>query len=116
MRPSNTIPRNQNFKSFFDNYFISVWLIKLLRENEIITLGLAKLSRMESCVLKNEKELRKEGQVETDSRFSSDGDITVVRWLLNGIVNLASSFVSVGESDTVHRFSASEKQHLNVSR
>ena len=70
---------------------------------------------MEVCVWKNEKELRKEGRVATDSRFARDGDLTVIRLLVDGIVNFTSGFVSFGEQNIVNRWSASEKQHLNVS-
>ena len=60
---------------------------------------------MEFGIWKNEKELRKEGKEAAGSRVSRDGDMTVVRWLDNGIVNVASSYMSVDEQDTVNRWS-----------
>ena len=74
-----------------------MWVIRLLKWNGIIALGVGKRSCMKGCVLENEKELRKEGREASDSRFSRDGDVTVVRWLVNDIVNIALSFVSIGE-------------------
>ena len=74
-----------------------MWVIRLLKWNGIIALGVGKRSYMKGYVLENEKELWKEGREASDSRFSRDGDITVVRWLVNDIVNIASSFVSIGE-------------------
>ena len=42
-------------------------LIRLLKENGILALGVVKSNRMEECLLKIEKELRKEGRGATDS-------------------------------------------------
>ena len=62
MRHSNIIPRNQSFKLFLDNYFTSMGLIRLFKENGILALGVVKFNCMtEGCILKKEKELRKEG-------------------------------------------------------
>ncbi len=45
-----------------------------------------------------------------------EGDLTVVRWRDNGIVQLASTFVGIGVCDTVKRWSESTKSHLEVER
>ena len=69
----------------------------------ILVFGVAKLYRMEGCVRKSHKRM---GWQATGRRVSTDEDI----------VNLASNFVSIGEQDTVNRWSASERQHLYVLR
>ena len=116
MRLSTILPHHKNFKLFFDNYFTSMGLIRELKGNGILALGVVKSNRMDGCVLKTEKELRKDGRGANDCRVSREGDISVVRWLDNGVVNLSSSFVGVGDQDHVRRWSASEKKHMEVAR
>lgn len=49
-----------------------------------------------------------------DSRVTNEGDITVVRWQDNGIVNVASTFVGIGQPKNVKRWSESSKQHVDI--
>ena len=78
-------------------------LIKDVKANGILAFGVLKLNRMEVCVLNVQKNLRKQGQGSRDTRVYQSGGITVLRWLDNGIVNLASIFVGTGNPDTVKR-------------
>ena len=90
MRLAEGTPKQDKFKLFLDgNYFTSMGLIKYMKANLILALCLLKSNRMESCVLKIENELRKEGKGSSDTRVSQNADITVIRWLGNEIVNLA---------------------------
>ena len=59
---------------------------------------------------KNGKELKKEGYGSMDSKISDEGDISM-RWLDNGAVTLASSFVGIDEKDKVRHWSVSAKDH-----
>lgn len=56
-----------------------------------------KLNLEEVCAFKTEKEVRTESQGTHGRIVSSDEDITIVWWLYNSIVNLASSFISIAE-------------------
>lgn len=117
MKLTEILPRGEMFKVYFDNYFTSMELIRQLKLIGILSLGVARSNRMEGCELKSKNKLEKEGGRGTsDSRTTREGDITVVRWLDNGLVNLASSFVGVGNTDTVERWSASNKQKIQVPR
>lgn len=60
-------------------------------------------NRLQGCPLKPDKVLKKEGRGSMDARVTQGGDVTVVRWQDNGIVNVASTFVGVGEATTVKR-------------
>ena len=76
---AQTIPSNQNYKSYFDNYFTSVPLIHLLKCRGIHSLGVVKKNRMSGCQLKEEKELKKEGRGAIDMKITNDGGVCVVR-------------------------------------
>ena len=116
MRLAEGTPKHDKFKLFFDdNYFTSMGLIKYMKANLILALCVLKSNRMEGCVLKIEKELREEGRGSSDTRVSQNGDIPVIRWLDNEIVNLAQSFVGAGNPDATKKWSISEKQHMKVA-
>ena len=91
-------------------------LIKDLKGDRILALGVLKSNRIEGCMLKIEKELKNKGRGSSDTRVSQSGDITVVRWLDNGIVNLTSSFAGTGNPHTVKRWKACKKPHMEVAR
>lgn len=103
---SNIISRKQNLKLFLITVLLTwSWLRSgyVKKMEYILVFGVAKLYRMEGCVRKSHKRM---GWQATGRRVSTDEDI----------VNLASNFVSIGEQDTVNRWSASERQHLYVLR
>lgn len=116
LRLAENIPRFSNYKVCFDNYFTGFPLIRELQKHGILSLGVIKANRMQGCIMKSKNELKKEGRGAMDSRTSKEGDLTVVRWCDNGIVQLASSFVSIGTCDKVRRWSQAEKVHLEVNR
>jgi len=116
LRLAQTIPPNQNFKLYFDNYFTSIPLIHELRSKGIHSLGVLKSNRLSGCVLKSEKDLKKEGRGATDSKVTHDGTMTIVRWQDNGAVTLASSFAGIDEQDKVQRWSESQKEYIMVDR
>lgn len=60
-------------------------------------------NRLQGYPLKPDKVLKKEGRGSIDARVTQGGDLTTARWQDNGIVNVASTFVGVGEATTVKR-------------
>lgn len=60
VRLSRLIPRNQNHKLFFDNYFYSLPLLEFLSQNGILSLGTVRRNRIPNCKLPLESEMKKE--------------------------------------------------------
>ncbi|KAL3219342.1 hypothetical protein MRX96_030487 [Rhipicephalus microplus] len=114
MRLVEGLPKQENFKLYFDNYFTSIPLLQELKEMGIWAIGTIRSNRLQGCPLKTDKVLKKEGRGSMDARVTRGGDVTVVRWQDNGIVNVASTFVGVGEAKTVKRWSESTKQHVDI--
>ena len=114
LRLAQTIPNNKNYKICFDNFFTGMPLLKELKTRGTLSLGTLRENRMMGCQLKSEKQLGERGAI--DYKVSCDGDICVVRWLDNGVVTLASTFAAVEPRDKVKRWSASAKEHIEVSR
>ncbi|KAH8039331.1 hypothetical protein HPB51_005661 [Rhipicephalus microplus] len=66
------------------------------------------------CVLKTDKELRRKGRGRYDQKVTKDGDVILVRWQDNGVVNVASSYVGVDDLSTARRWSEATKQHVDI--
>ena len=49
-----------------------------------------------------------------DSCVSKSGDIPIVRWPDNNVVNVASTFVGMGNIDKVKRWSKKDKTYIDV--
>ncbi|KAH9374626.1 hypothetical protein HPB48_014673 [Haemaphysalis longicornis] len=114
MRLAESLPKQENFKLYFDNYFTSIPLLQELKEIGIWAIGTIRSNRLQGCPLKPDKVLKKEGRGSMDTRVTQGGDVTVVRWQDNGIVNFAPTVVGVGEPTTVKRWSESTKQHVDI--
>ncbi|KAG0409721.1 hypothetical protein HPB47_013172 [Ixodes persulcatus] len=114
MRLVESLPKGQNLSCYFDNHFTSVRLLQELKTVGILGTGTIRSDRLLRCALKSEKEMRKEGRGTIDSKISEDGDVVIVRWQDNGIVNMASTRVGVGEKGTVKRLSEATKEPIEI--
>ncbi|XP_042143406.1 piggyBac transposable element-derived protein 3 [Ixodes scapularis] len=114
MRLVQTMSQGQNLKCFMDNYFSSVKLFLELKEIGILASGTIRANRLLGCQLKTEKQMKTEGRGCTDHKVSKEGDIVLVRWQDNGVVNMASTHVGTGNTGKVKRWSESKKTHIDI--
>ncbi|KAL3172782.1 hypothetical protein MRX96_038957 [Rhipicephalus microplus] len=114
MRLVEHIPNAQNIKCYMDNYFTSVKLLLELKEIGILASGTIRENRLAGCVLKTDKEMKKEGRGGYDERVSVNGDVALVRWQDNGVVNMASTHLGVGNVGAVRRWSEASKAHVDI--
>ncbi len=61
------------------------------------------------------QQLRTSGRGSKDYLLIPISNIVVVRWLDNGIVQLASSYAGIEEGDPVRRWSSQEKKKIDVT-
>ena len=52
----------------------------------------------------------------SDYRVNVEGDVIIVRWLDNGLVQLASTLVGIEPMGTVKRWSDRIQQHIEITR
>ena len=93
------LPERENFKVYFDNFFTSISLLILLKENGFHALSVLKTNQMSGAILKSKGDMKRQGRDAMDSFVSKSGDITIVRWQDNNVVNVASTFVGMGSID-----------------
>ena len=60
------LPDGHNFKVFVDNFITSLPLIMELKKQNILYVGMIRLSRMKNCPLLAEKDLNKKGRGPSD--------------------------------------------------
>ncbi|KAK2708789.1 hypothetical protein QYM36_014414 [Artemia franciscana] len=86
LRLAEEIPRNKNFKLFFDNYYTTEDLLK------------------------------KKGRGSFDYRVETNSGIVVTKWFDNKSVCTASSFVGAEPSDNCKRWDRTSKKYVDVVR
>ena len=96
-----TLPQNQNFKVYFDNFFTFLELQLMLKRQGIMSTGTVRSNRLRGCLLKTEKELKKEGRGSYDCAVDANSGLSVVRWFDSSAVQLSSTLTSVEPLSTV---------------
>lgn len=103
-----TIPDGLHSQVFMDNFFTSIELIEYLKSKNLHVLGTIRKDRLRNCTLLGEKELKKRGRGSYDSKTAQDAGITVVSWVDNKVVILASSFLGIEPLGKVQRYDKGE--------
>ena len=105
IRLVENLPERENFKVYFDNVFTSIPLLIQLKEKGCHVLAVLKTNRMSGAILKSKVAVKHQARGAMDSCVSKSGDITIVRWQDNNVVNVASTFVGMENIDKVKRWS-----------
>lgn len=110
------IPRNQNFKLYFDNYFTSIPLLVYLANEGIFSVGTIRRNRIPNCKLTSEKEMmKKERGSAIEYVCQAEGiDISTVSWKDSKIVNLASTFLGEISKRKVKRYDKIQKKYVEI--
>lgn len=95
VKMAQTIPRQKNYKLFFDNWFTSLPLMIYLHKEGILPLGTARLNRLKGLTMPTKKEFQKEARgAMCEKTTKIDGvKISAVSWFDNQIVTLVSTYV-----------------------
>ena len=105
IRLVENLPKSVGHKVFMDNLFINIGRTGAIRRNCL---------KYPEILLLSKKELSKEGKRAFDFRTDANSNITVLRWLNNGLVQLLSTFVIPELRDLVKRWSGKEKKMVEV--
>ena len=105
LRMCSKLPKNQNYKVFFDNYFTFRKLLNMLKQWGICAVGTIRQDRLRgfSDVLKSERELKMEGRGSLCGAVDLNTGTTVFRWYEKKLVQLASNYAYTHPTDVVQR-------------
>ncbi|XP_023217348.1 piggyBac transposable element-derived protein 2-like [Centruroides sculpturatus] len=115
MRLSRMIPRHQNFRLYFDNYFTSLRLLEYLAKEGILSLGTIRRNRIPNCKLSSEKLIMKKERGYSEEYVASI-DVSTVAWKDNKIVTLASTFAGQKPETEVQRYDKKNSSYVNIKR
>ena len=116
LRMCLSLPKHQNYKVFFDNYFTHLVVLPRLKEWGMFAVGTLRQNRIKGCTLKTENELKKEGRGSFDCAVDLKSGLTVVRWYDNKMVQLGSNYAFTEPVETVRRWCTKEKKYVDVER
>ena len=115
LRLVQNIPKHQNYKVFFDNWFSTFPLLLKLQSIGILATATFRINRLAGCPLMSDKNLKREGRGSFDYRIAMNSTLRVVKWHDNKAVTVASNFGGIGASSTKKRWDVKSKDHVDVS-
>ncbi|XP_034066448.1 piggyBac transposable element-derived protein 2-like [Gymnodraco acuticeps] len=118
LRLAQPIPKQENYKLFFDNWFTSVPLVLTLAQQGIHTIGTVRCNRLPGVNLKCDAELKKKGRGSFEEKMAIVGETTlhVVKWYDNRTVSLLSDYAGAYPVNEVERWDRKQKLIMNVPR
>ena len=105
-----SVDENVNHKVYFNNYFTSVDFVKDFKDDTIFAVVV--IGKKDSKVM---NDLRGIGMGEMDYCVNGEGDVIIVRYLDNGVVQFASTLVGIAPIGTV-KIRTDRIQHIEITR
>ena len=109
-----TSPSNHIF--YFDNYFTSFQLMKLLTEQNVSASGTVRINRTNKCPLQTDESLKKQERGFYDYMFDRNNDIFATVWKDNNNVKLLSNYRGSQPTQKVKRWSKQKKMQVTVEQ
>ena len=108
------LPKLQNHKLFFDNWFSTLELIVYLCRLGIWAVGTIRSNRTAGCPVMSNKDLESQSRGAMDHRVDNNSGLIVVKWADNKIVELTSNYVGIEPVDAVDRWSKKDGSRVDV--
>ena len=96
-----TLPKQQNFRLYFDNWFCTIDLCRKLKSLGFPTVATIRSDRLQGCNLPSEKELRKSGRGSSSFVADANSGVLITRWFDSKCVNICSTSENPNESITI---------------
>uniref|UniRef100_A0A8C6WVW5 PiggyBac transposable element-derived protein domain-containing protein n=1 Tax=Neogobius melanostomus TaxID=47308 RepID=A0A8C6WVW5_9GOBI len=118
LRLAQPIPRKQNYKLFFDNWFTSVPLILTLAQEGIHATGTVRSNRLPGVNLIADAELKRSGRGSFIQKTAMVGNTTLyaIKWYDNRSVSLLSNYMCAYPVTEVDRWDRKRKEVIKVPR
>lgn len=113
---ASVVPHGGNYKLYCDNWFTSVPLFSKLAEDKIWALGTVRQSRLPGCVLKDRKELKRDGRGSFDVKVASRNgtEVYAIKWFDNRSVTFLTTYVSVHPVENLKKYDKKRKEYVRV--
>ncbi|KAJ8409212.1 hypothetical protein AAFF_G00242330 [Aldrovandia affinis] len=118
LRLAQPIPKQKNYKLFFDNWFTSVPLVLTLAQHGIHCTGTVRGNRLPGVNLMCDAELKRAGRGSFEEKMAMVGETTLhaVKWYDNRSVTLLSDYTGANPVTEVDRWDRKQKVIIQVPR
>ena len=110
-----TLPKNEYFHVSFDNWFSSIPLLLVLKQNGYLASSTQRVDRTKKCSLLTEKDLRKKVRGSHCHHTDANTSISVTKWYNKKCVQLISNFCNHEEVRKVKRWDRKEKKFTDIN-
>ena len=114
LRLIETLPKNQHFNFFFDNWFSSIPLCLALKDNGFLAIGTLRSDRTKKCPLPSEKDLRKTGRGSHSFRTDANTGIVVTKWYDSKCVQMITNYCDPQSVGKVKRWDRQKRQYIEI--
>ena len=104
LRHIEKLPKNQNFKLFFDNWFCSLQLCLQLKLLGFLVIATIRADGVKGCPLPREKDMKKKGRVTHAYKTDANSGLAVTKWFDNKCIQLASTYCDPDSASFVKRW------------
>ena len=98
------LPKQENFKLCFDNWFCTLPLMLKINELGILGTATVRQNRIAKCPLEADKSLRKAGRGSSSYMVDANSTIIIMKWFDNKAVHLMSNHGTAAGSSKVKRW------------
>lgn len=110
------VPKHKNYKLYYDNWFSSLSLARILKTQGILCLSTVRANRLKGVVLKDDNSLKREGRGSADFCVEQITDTVVVKWYDNKFIHLLSNYAGIHPTDTCKIWDKKEKKRVDLER
>lgn len=107
-----SVIENPRHRLFFDNFFSSYKLFRVLRERGIYATGTIRENRLANCPLEASNIIRKKNRGSYDFVFDSKAEVPLVRWNDNSIVTMISNNCSINPVGSAMRYDRKQRKEV----
>uniref|UniRef100_A0A0K0EC24 DDE_Tnp_1_7 domain-containing protein n=1 Tax=Strongyloides stercoralis TaxID=6248 RepID=A0A0K0EC24_STRER len=116
LRLCSIVPKNLNYKVYFDNWFNNIPLQVELEKTGLNYLGTIRPNRLKGCQFSSDKDMRRKGRGTMEEYYTIVDDIRIIatKWFDNKPVHLLSSFVGIKPVTTIKRYDRQQNKKIDV--
>ena len=116
LRLLQNIPRNVGHKIYCDNWFTGMNLVSICEKEGIHYVGTARLNRLPSCNVPNDKELKKKGRGASviHTTLFNDVEVRAIKWYDNRGAMLVSTYAGIAPLGKISRYDRVTKRRIDV--
>ncbi|KAL6485882.1 hypothetical protein MHYP_G00052740 [Metynnis hypsauchen] len=117
LRLAEIVPKNRNFKLFFDNWFSSVPLMIVLSQQGIHCVGTVRSNHLPGSSMMSDADLKRSGRgsFQEKTAYVGDTQLHAVKWCDNRSVTTLSTYVGAHPVSSVDRWDRRQKQTIKVT-